>query len=48
LYGDQTLILAEEEVKKFDAWMDGWMDKKQAEFGMMGMIRRRSKGQCQL
>ena len=32
LYGDQTLILAEEDMKKFNKWMDNWLEQRQEEW----------------
>jgi hypothetical protein len=34
LYGDQTLMLAEEDMKKFNLWMDGWIDQRHLEISM--------------
>ena len=34
LYGDQTLMLAEEDMKKFNLWMDGWIEQRHLEISM--------------
>ena len=34
LYGDQTVILAEEDMKKFNKWMDNLIEQRQEDIRM--------------